>query len=252
MNKILITRCFAKAADSYEEEATVQRRIALKMTSLLETYIRPGCCRKILEIGCGTGLFSRMLADSLKPERMLLNDICPEMHERLKGLLSDYVHFESGDAETYPFSGKYDLAASCSVVQWLKDIDAFFSRIYPLLTADGIFAFSTFGCDNIKEVTSLTGKGLSYFSREELCDKLSGRYDVLYASEEKVFKRFKSPIEVLYHLKRTGVTGIDQQKWTKTNLIRFCDDYKTLYGNGKEVTLTYHPIYVIAKKKDHK
>lgn len=247
---MLITRCFAKAAKSYEEEATVQRRIAMKMTSLLETYIHPGGCRKILEIGCGTGLFSRMLADRLKPERMLLNDICPEMCERLKDLLSDSVHFEFGDAETYLFSEKYDLVASCSAVQWLKDIDAFFSRIYPLLTADGIFAFSTFGCDNIKEVTSLTGKGLSYFSQGELSDKLSRRYDVLYASEEKVIKRFKRPKDVLYHLKRTGVTGVDQQKWTKTNLIRFCDDYETLYGNGKEVTLTYHPIYVITKKKN--
>jgi malonyl-CoA O-methyltransferase/biotin synthesis protein BioG len=250
MNKMLITRCFAKAAESYEEEATVQRRVALKMMSLLETHIRPGCCRKILEIGCGTGFFSRMLAGRLQPEQMLLNDICPEMNERLKNLLSEHIHFESGDAETYPFSGKYDLVASCSTVQWFKDIDAFFSRIHSLLTADGMLAFSTFGCDNIKEVTSLTGKGLSYFSREELNGKLSGRYDVLYTSEEKVLKRFKNPGDVLYHLKRTGVTGIDRQKWTRTNLIQFCNDYKTLYGNDKEVTLTYHPIYVIAKRKN--
>jgi malonyl-ACP O-methyltransferase BioC len=250
MNKELVTRCFARAAGSYEEEAAVQRQIAAQMTSLLHSRIRPGCCRKILELGCGTGLFSRMLADSLKPEQMLLNDICPEMRGQLKDLLSDRIRFERGDAETHPFDGPYDLIASCSTVQWFKDIGAFFTRTHPLLTADGILAFSTFGRDNIKEVTSLTGKGLAYLSPEELTHKLSGLYELLYVREEKILKRFRHPKEVLYHLKRTGVTGVARQRWTKTDLTRFCDAYRALYRNGDdEVVLTYHPIYVIAKRK---
>ncbi|MDR2680920.1 MAG: malonyl-ACP O-methyltransferase BioC [Tannerella sp.] len=249
MNKKLITRCFAKAAESYEAEATVQRRVAVKMTSLLESFVSPEDCRVILEIGCGTGVFSRMLIDCLKPERMLLNDICPDMHAQLKDILNAHVLFESGDAETYPFKGTYDLAASCSAVQWFGDIDAFFSRICRLLTANGVLAFSTFGTDNMKEVASLTGKGLSYLSPQELTDKLSEQYDILHVSEETVPKKFKNPEEVLYHLKRTGVTGINQQKWTKTSLVRFCNDYKTHYGNGDGVILTYHPIYVVARKK---
>ena len=250
MNKRLITRRFARAAESYEQEATVQRRVALKMTSLLETHIRPGHGRRILEIGCGTGLFSRMLLDRLKPERMTLNDLCPEMSERLKDLLNEHIHFEPGDAETYAFSGKYDLVASCSALQWFNAVEDFFARTCPLLLPDGILALGTFGGDNIKEITALTGKGLPYLSREELKNKLSSRYDVLYASEEKIHKTFNTPKEVLYHLKRTGVTGVEQQRWTKTDFLRFCNDYRTLYGNETEVTITYHHIYLIAKKRE--
>ena len=248
MNKKLITRCFAKAVDSYEGEATVQRQIAVRMISLLEAFVRPGHCRRILEIGCGTGVFSRMLIDCLRPEEMTLNDLCSEMYDRLKDIVGARVVFEPGDAEIYPFGGGYDLVASCSAVQWFGDTDAFFSRTGRLLTAEGILAFSTFGTDNMTEVASLTGKSLSYLSLRELTDMLSGRYEILHASEEKILKKFENPKEVLYHLKRTGVTGFNRQKWTKTRLIRFCNDYKSLYGNGEGVLLTYHPVYVIARK----
>jgi hypothetical protein len=77
---------------------------------------------------------------------------------------------------------------------------------------------------------------------------LSGTYTIIHASEEKIFKRFEHPGDVLYHLKRTGVTGLSQQRWTKTRLMRFCNDYRSLYGNTEGVTLTYHPLYVIAAK----
>lgn len=252
MNKKLITQRFKKALSSYEEEATVQRLIAGKMASILTSYVPKDHRRKILEIGCGTGIFSRMLINLLKPGYMLLNDICPEMHEQLKDILNDHIIFRSGDAETYPFelmNEIYDVITSCSAIQWFGDIDIFFARMHPLLTTEGIFAFSTFGNDNMKEISALTGQGLSYFSPEELTSKLSKRYKLLHISEEKILKRFRHPKDVLYHLKRTGVTGIGQQPWTRTRFIRFYDEYQTYYSYGNEVVLTYHPIYIIAQKK---
>ncbi len=250
MNKELIISRFAKASASYEEEATVQRQIAVKMASLLTSHINTEYCRKILEVGCGTGIFSRMLIERLKPELMLLNDICPEMHEQLKDITNDHIRFKSGDAETYPFPGKYNLITSCSAIQWFKDPDTFFLRMHRLLTAEGLFAFSTFGNDNIREIRTLTGQGLSYLSPEELKNKLSDRYNLLHVSEEKILKRFRNPKDVLYHLKRTGVTGVRQQQWTREHLIRFCDQYRMLYSDQEEVILTYHPIYIIAQKKN--
>ena len=249
MNKELITRRFAKASVSYEKEATVQRQIAAKMTSVLSKYIHPEKGKKLLEIGCGTGIFSRMLINLLQPGQMLLNDICPEMHEQLKDIVNDQIRFQAGDAETYPFNEKYDIIASCSAIQWFREPEAFFARMHRLLTTEGILAFSTFGNDNMKEVTTLTGQGLSYFSREILKKKLTDRYKLLYVSEEKIINLFNSPKDVLYHLKRTGVTGIRQQPWTRTRLIRFCNEYCTRYGNREEVILTYHPMYIIAQKK---
>ncbi len=247
-NEELIIRRFSKAAGSYEKEATVQRQIAATMTGLLQINLPVSGIRRILEIGCGTGIFSRMLYQAFSPSHMFLNDLCPEMENNLKDLLDIRMQFQPGDAEKYFFRDTYDLIASCSALQWFKDPKAFFTKSHSLLAKDGVFAFSTFGRENLKEIKTLTGQGLSYFSMQEITGILSEKYEIIHASEEYLTKTFQTPMEVLYHLKRTGVTGIRQQQWTRERLQHFCGEYKRLFDNNGSLPLTYHPIYIIAKR----
>ena len=60
MNKRLIAERFSKAITTYPKEANVQRQIAGKMIRLLTEHI-PSPCSKVIEFGCGTGIYSRML-----------------------------------------------------------------------------------------------------------------------------------------------------------------------------------------------
>ena len=59
MNKRLIAERFSKAITTYPKEANVQRQIAGKMIRLLTEHI-PSPCSKVIEFGCGTGIYSRM------------------------------------------------------------------------------------------------------------------------------------------------------------------------------------------------
>lgn len=250
MDKGLITRRFSRAAASYEKEAAVQRRIAETMTELLKVHVPAGDVERLLEIGCGTGIFSRMLYRAFSPSQMLLNDLCPEMANSLKDLLDNHVRFLPGDAEKYTFHGRYNLIASCSTLQWFKDPEAFFAKVHALLPDDGVLAFSTFGKNNLKEIKTVTGQGLPYLSMQELAGLLSENYEVVHASEEQVKKTFRTPMEILYHLKRTGVTGVAQQpQWTRERLQCFCGEYRRLFDCGGLIPLTYHPIYIIARKR---
>lgn len=249
INKNLVIQRFAKATASYNRAANVQRQIACKMTNLLRGYLSPIHCDSLLEIGCGSGLFSRMLLPVFLPQKAVLNDICAGVEELLTDLLTDNVRFIAADAEAYPFPGKQDLIASCSTLQWFTDPDNFFKRCHTLLHANGYLAFTTFGKNNFKEITATTGNSLLYRSKEELCSSLFANYDIVYVDEEIISLEFETPMDVLYHLKDTGVTGIRPYVWTRNKLYSFSQQYTEVFGNGKTVPLTYHPIYIIAKKK---
>ena len=230
------------------------------MIRLLTEHI-PSPCSKVIEFGCGTGIYSRMLLQALRPEELLLNDLCPDMKYCCEDLLmKKQVSFLPGDAETVSFPTESTLITSCSALQWFESPENFFERCNTLLNNQGYFAFSTFGKENMKEVA------------------LSPHFDILYSEEELIPLSFEDPIKVLYHLKQTGVNGLStqssptgkqendlcssdnnsknnfknnlpQQQWTRRDLQLFCERYTQEFTQGASVSLTYHPIYIIAKKK---
>lgn len=264
MDKRLIAERFAKARGTYGREARVQQQVAEKMLHLLTGVVLTSSSpagkvlqenssprfRRIVEFGCGTGSYSRLLYHTLHPQMLLLNDLCSEMEECIKDLSNPDVHFLPGDAEQMDFPQDTDLITSCSTLQWFTAPELFFTRCNRFLADEGILAFSTFGKKNMQEIRHLTGHGLDYLPLEALQALLSPHYDILYASEEIVPLPFTTPLQVLQHLKQTGVTGTEKKMWTRGRLQTFCDDYVRLFSDAsRNVLLTYHPIYIIAKKK---
>lgn len=250
MDKQLIKKRFGKAlSTTYTAQATVQQHIAGKMADLIGQYLPPSAHRNVLEVGCGTGLFTRKYLEQHTPGQLCLNDICPEVAHCFTDLLDEHIHFLGGDAEKTDFSGNRSLIASCSAVQWFDSPLHFFHRCSRMLSSEGYIGFSTFGQKNLTEVSSLTGQGLPYLSRQELEQSLKKDYRIVYSKEELIRLSFPNPMEVLKHLKETGVNSIGRQQWTRGKLADFCSHYTTRYSlPDHTVSLTYHPIYIIAKK----
>lgn len=248
MDKQLIAGRFGKAVASYDKEAVVQRRIADKMVELLERHLDTRCGR-VTEVGCGTGLFSRSFLRRFTPDEWLLNDICPEMERAFDGMLTDRVRFLAGDAECMDLPCIQDLIVSCSALQWFVSPARFFRRCHARLSEDGYLAFSTFGGRNMEEIASVTGQSLAYLSKEELEKMLLPGYRLVWSEEELITLEFGTPLDVLRHLKLTGVTGICSRSWTKGDLTAFCELYNGKFGRAGSVPLTYHPIYIIVKKE---
>ena len=147
------------------------------------------------------------------------------------------------------FPGVQDLIVSCSALQWFVSPAGFFRRCHACLSEEGYLAFSTFGVRNMEEIASVTGQSLAYLSREELEKMLLPGYRLVWSEEELITLDFGTPLEVLRHLKQTGVTGIRSRSWTKGDLTAFCGSYSEKFGNAGSVPLTYHPIYIIVKKE---
>ena len=251
MNKTLITERFTKAAHTYGHEAEAQKRIAEHMAALLGSHLHNFWPNRIAEFGCGTGNYSRLLFKQYFSKEMLMNDICGEMRHCCKELLEKGAQFEVGDAEHFCFPKECDLITSCSTLQWFDNPSVFFGHCSQYLGQQGYLAFSTFGLDNMKEVRQIAGYGLPYRSLSELIEGLQPYYEIVHAEEQVLTYHFDHPMSVLRHLKQTGVTGITSQQWTRGRLNDFCDAYQLQFKSSKGVSLTYHPLYIIAKKKNH-
>lgn len=250
MDKTLIRKRFARATGSYLQTASVQRTIAERMVDRISVYVPEADQHKILEVGCGTGMFTRMYLQQYSPEQLFLNDICPEVQTCFPDLPEGKVDFLMGDAEKLCFPLNLDMIVSCSAIQWFEHPVAFLSRCARFLKPEGFLAFSTFGKMNMQEIASVSSVSLNYLSLEELKRELEPHYHLVYSHEEVFRLSFESPMAVLKHLKETGVTGIRSGVWTRGKLDAFCMHYSSRYASeGGMVPLTYHPIYIICQLK---
>lgn len=280
MDKDIVRARFAKAVRSYDDNAHVQRQIAGYLCHLmaeyglglhghgakdsefevLSTVLRsadqelkavPTGPLRVLEVGCGTGMLSRMFLKDFCPDRIWLNDLCPEVSSMLEDLLEPgRTEFLPGDAETVAFPVNLDLIMSSSALQWFADLPAFLDKCSAALREGGILAFSSFGPLNMSEIAALEGISIPYQTLSELTGLVSGKFDIIYAEESEAVLSFASPEEVLRHMKLTGVTGLRKEPWTRSRLESFCSRYSDLFSDPDgTVRLTYHPLYVIARKK---
>lgn len=262
MDKELIAHRFTKATHKYAREAVVQQHIAQRMANMIADFgygnrhASEGrhSVNKIYEVGCGTGNLSRHLLTLFSPDEVIFNDLCPSMGEYVSDVLACHPPIKSsflaGDAEAIQMPSAVDLVASCSAFQWFVALDEFIKRAHRSLNEHGLFAFSTFGPSNMSEIKALTGQGLHYYTFDSYQKMLSPYFEILHLEEEIYTPLFKNPMEVLKHLQRTGVTGTSQFVWTPGKLRTFIKEYSDNFtADSGEVRLTYHPIYVVARKK---
>lgn len=99
----------------------------------------PVRCRQALEIGCGTGRFSRLLAR--RAERLLAIDLSPQMIRlaRERSRLHPNIEFVRGDALAYPLrDNQFDCVATLTTLHHLP-AEAVLRKISRALKPGGVF-----------------------------------------------------------------------------------------------------------------
>jgi SAM-dependent methyltransferase len=102
---------------------------------------------RVLDIGCGTGSFTRLAARRASGGRVLGVDISAPVLARARAAAAEEglanVTFEEGDAQVHPFpTGAYDLAVSRGGVMFFSDPVAAFANIGRALRPGGRLAFA--------------------------------------------------------------------------------------------------------------
>ncbi|AZM37779.1 malonyl-[acyl-carrier protein] O-methyltransferase BioC [Acinetobacter baumannii] len=246
INKALVAQRFAKAGQSYVEHAVVQKQISAQLFKYLKVYC-PQNLASVLEIGCGSGNLTHLFHSYFQVDQLFLNDLYEDVDQHFSTI--ENIAWLIGDIEQLELPSELDAVISSSALQWMTDLPALLQRIHDALKPNAYFGFSTFGSDNLTEIKQLTGQGLNYISLEFLKRQLEQQnFEVLFIEQEVKQIYFDHPKSVLQHLKATGVTATAKShRWTKQSLQQFYSDYQQFYGE-QGFRLTYHPIYVIARR----
>jgi malonyl-CoA O-methyltransferase len=144
-----IAQSFAASAPSYDAHAGLQRAVAARLACLLPALSAP----RVLELGCGTGLFSRHLLARYPDGRFTFSDLAPAMLERCRQALapSERVRFKIIDAGRLNGEGEYDLVALSMTLHWLPDPLASLERLRSILSPRGALLYATLGSECFAE-----------------------------------------------------------------------------------------------------
>ncbi|WP_430317567.1 malonyl-ACP O-methyltransferase BioC [Pseudomonas nitroreducens] len=135
-----VAASFSRAASTYDAVAELQRAVGNR---LLESLPAEGVPQRWIDLGSGTGYFTRALAARYPQAQGLSVDIAEGMlrHAREQG---GAHYFVGGDAECLPLrDGAADLLFSSLALQWCADLPAVLAEARRVLRPDGVLAFSS-------------------------------------------------------------------------------------------------------------
>jgi malonyl-CoA O-methyltransferase len=139
-DKRQVAASFSRAAGSYDSVAQLQRDVGSELMARLPADLKP---QRWLDLGCGTGYFSRVLGENFPGGHGLALDIAEGMLRHARPL-GGAEHFVAGDAERLPLrDASCGLIFSSLAVQWCGDFAAVLSEARRVLQPGGVFAFAS-------------------------------------------------------------------------------------------------------------
>lgn len=234
INKRLVAQRFKKANHTYNLSACVQADIALLLVEAIRLRLTDRQIDHVLEIGAGTGLLTIPLTEQIEIKSLELWDIAT-INSSLPGT---HRICDAELAIRQEPSERYDLIVSASTLQWFNSQTDFIRQAHRTLKNEGLLAFSTFAPGNFSEISQFLPASLHYSSAARLTAILekSGFCEISIAEQKKTLN-FESPIELLRHIRQTGVNALPPSTLAAKRIIA---------ANIK--SLTYKPLIITAKK----
>ncbi len=243
VNPKTVKKQFEKNMDKYDSNAFVQLELAKKLIDELSVYRTD--FDRVLEQGCGTGILSRLIKEKISYRQYFANDIVEKSKNYLDKILPEYT-FICGNAQKIKPPVKADLIISNAMFQWFTSPEKSFEHFKGILEKNGVLAFTTFTPENFCEIRRITGLSLDYKTKADITAALEKDYQILHIEEYRRVLNFNNPLELLAHMKNTGVNSLSAKKLSFKEVKDFCDKYLELYP---DIRLTYAALIVIAGLK---
>ena len=143
-----IAGSFSEHSGSYDQYSLLQEKSAGFLLEIIRQCQNRLPLGPVLEVGCGSGLLSSILAEMFVKMDLDLLDIAPGMLLQCRknleqnGCQHPSINFIEMDAETISKKGHYALIVSGLTVQWFAHFKRSITRIFAALRPGGVFIFS--------------------------------------------------------------------------------------------------------------
>ncbi|WP_251359133.1 malonyl-ACP O-methyltransferase BioC [Kangiella sp. TOML190] len=247
-----IANSFTKAAKSYDAAAFFQRIAGERLLERLDFFkLQPSA---ILDIGCGTGYCSRLLAKRYPEAKVSGIDIAQGMVDfsRAQSSNEDYI---CADALSLPLAeNSQDLVFSNLTFQWIDKLDLLFKELHRVLKPNGLLLFTSLGPDTLHELKSSWQAVDEHKHVNDFIDMHHLGDAMLNAAlldpvvdSEAVIIGYDKAIELMRDLKNIGAHNIDKQRKSGLTSPRALKQLEKHYqqfrlDNG-ELPATYELIY---------
>ncbi len=257
---------FNRRAREYDQHATIQLVMANRLVELIErSRADASPVRRILEIGCGTGLLTKHVLATYPQAHIRAVDIAEQMirvaQARVRNEVQSRVAFVVADAECMDLDdASFDLIVSNATVQWFNDPVSTIQRLLRSLTADGTLAFATFGPDTFFELHRSfecaaqrleyppLRRGQTYLSAQDWshCSEALG-HTVQIVDERRVLS-FSTVRSFLASVRSLGAANASESvsSYPGKSIFPVMEDcYRKSFSSGDRVLATYHILYVL-------
>jgi malonyl-CoA O-methyltransferase len=247
-SKKRIAARFARAVDSYEAGADVQKEIVKRVADLMRGEVGEG--QLWCDVGSGSGRLMEHLRVAPGGTRFVCFDLAfPQLRRALMSRRTTMA--VNGDIDFPPIRpGMFHGAAAASVLQWVERPEDALRGIAQMLKPGSRFYFSIFVSGSFTELVELRAQmGLPAVVwlptvSELLLTLESAGFDVSVDEIENFnrVQRFSDALSALGSLSSIGVTATSGQLLNRTQLDELCRNYTLTFSKNGTVPLTYRAV----------
>lgn len=208
LDKRKVAQSFSRAAESYDLVARLQRDVGATLLKHMHNHQNLSVNAdqlNILDLGCGTGFFSKALRSLWPTANIISLDIASGMLRYAQDQHGCMAHWLCADAERLPLkTGSIDLIFSSLAVQWCDDLTQLFYELHRALKPDGRLLLSTLGPETLHELKAAWRQADQYVH----VNYFPPATDVRAALEKNKFATLFWCVDykVLYYEKLVGLT----------------------------------------------
>jgi len=244
---------FNKASTKYDDSAFLQNEISDRLAEKLNIFsINP---ETIIDLGSGTGFLSKKAVQAFPNAALICIDFAQQ------SLLSNIHNLKvCANAYQLPFAdNSIDFIVSNLMMQWCPDLKTLLDECFRTLKPEGLFLFSTFGPDTLKELK----RSWSVVDNNPHVNEFTDMHDI---GDQMLQSGFQSPvmemerltltydkvIDLMHDLKGIGAQTVHNRSKSltgKTKFNKMIEMYESYRKDGK-LPATYEVIYGHAWKQE--